>query len=110
MPGFIDVHAHWNGFGAPYPAKSWEMETFLAYGVTTLHKYVPFPSSSLNHSNYSLPLAPVRITPEVSGNGPEWNEDKLWVLGYSKLGILYMAVVLLAFTRISLIWTRRSLH
>jgi cytosine/adenosine deaminase-related metal-dependent hydrolase len=41
VPGFIDVHAHWNGFGTLYPAKSWEMETFLAYGVTTLHKYVP---------------------------------------------------------------------
>ncbi|KAG6836930.1 hypothetical protein H0H93_001092 [Arthromyces matolae] len=37
VPGFIDVHAHWNGFGSRYPAKSWEMETFLAYGVTTLH-------------------------------------------------------------------------
>lgn len=37
VPGFIDVHAHWDGFFDPYPAKSWEMETFLAYGVTTLH-------------------------------------------------------------------------
>ncbi|OSD02024.1 hypothetical protein PYCCODRAFT_1435709 [Trametes coccinea BRFM310] len=37
VPGFIDVHAHWNGFDTMYPAKSWEMETFLAYGVTTLH-------------------------------------------------------------------------
>jgi len=39
-PGFIDVHAHWDGFSDRYPAASWEMETFLAYGVTTLHKYV----------------------------------------------------------------------
>ncbi|KAG6900437.1 hypothetical protein C0993_010484 [Termitomyces sp. T159_Od127] len=38
IPGFIDVHAHWSGFANRYPAKSWEMETFLAYGVTTLHK------------------------------------------------------------------------
>ena len=38
VPGFIDVHAHWNGFITTYPARSWEMETFLAYGVTTLHK------------------------------------------------------------------------
>ncbi|KAF8061652.1 hypothetical protein FPV67DRAFT_1673271 [Lyophyllum atratum] len=37
VPGFIDVHAHWGGFNDRYPAKSWEMETFLAYGVTTLH-------------------------------------------------------------------------
>ncbi|OSX64767.1 hypothetical protein POSPLADRAFT_1166862 [Postia placenta MAD-698-R-SB12] len=37
VPGFIDVHAHWNGFDTLYPARSWEMETFLAYGVTTLH-------------------------------------------------------------------------
>ncbi|KZT11646.1 uncharacterized protein LAESUDRAFT_671849 [Laetiporus sulphureus 93-53] len=36
-PGFIDVHAHWNGFDTLYPARSWEMETFLAYGVTTVH-------------------------------------------------------------------------
>ena len=40
VPGFIDVHAHWNGAGAIYPGKNWELETFLAYGVTTLHKYV----------------------------------------------------------------------
>ena len=38
VPGFIDVHAHWNGYVTTYPARSWEMETFLAYGVTTLHK------------------------------------------------------------------------
>ncbi|GJE87975.1 thioredoxin-like protein790 [Phanerochaete sordida] len=37
VPGYIDVHAHWNGFADPFPAKSWELETFLAYGVTTLH-------------------------------------------------------------------------
>ncbi|TFY58581.1 hypothetical protein EVJ58_g6333 [Rhodofomes roseus] len=37
VPGFIDVHAHWNGFETLYPARSWELETFLAYGVTTLH-------------------------------------------------------------------------
>ena len=38
-PGFIDVHAHWNGFADFFAASSWELETFLAYGVTTLHKY-----------------------------------------------------------------------
>ncbi|KAI0737876.1 hypothetical protein C8Q80DRAFT_1275924 [Daedaleopsis nitida] len=37
VPGFIDVHAHWNGFVTNFPARSWEMETFLSYGVTTLH-------------------------------------------------------------------------
>jgi hypothetical protein len=37
VPGFIDVHAHWAGLGSLYPARSWELETFLAYGVTTLH-------------------------------------------------------------------------
>ncbi|EPT06231.1 hypothetical protein FOMPIDRAFT_124868 [Fomitopsis schrenkii] len=37
VPGYIDVHAHWSGFNNLYPARSWEMETFLAYGVTTLH-------------------------------------------------------------------------
>lgn len=38
VPGFIDVHAHWGGFRDLYPARSWELNTFLAYGVTTLHK------------------------------------------------------------------------
>ncbi|ESK88278.1 amidohydrolase [Moniliophthora roreri MCA 2997] len=37
IPGFLDVHAHWNGASNPTPAKSWEMETFLAYGVTAMH-------------------------------------------------------------------------
>lgn len=36
-PGFIDAHAHWDGFEGRYPATSWEHQTFLAYGVTTLH-------------------------------------------------------------------------
>ncbi|TRM63706.1 hypothetical protein BD626DRAFT_495129 [Schizophyllum amplum] len=36
-PGFIDVHAHWGDYMVRYPAASWEMETFLAYGVTTMH-------------------------------------------------------------------------
>ena len=40
VPGFIDAHAHWGGYADRFPAKSWEMQTFLAYGVTTLHKYV----------------------------------------------------------------------
>ncbi|KAI6036984.1 hypothetical protein BKA83DRAFT_4170407 [Pisolithus microcarpus] len=37
VPGFIDAHAHWNGESETFPASSWEMETFLAYGVTTVH-------------------------------------------------------------------------
>ncbi|KAL0568939.1 hypothetical protein V5O48_013038 [Marasmius crinis-equi] len=37
MPGFFDAHAHWHGPYLRYPAKSWEMQTFLAYGVTTMH-------------------------------------------------------------------------
>lgn len=36
-PGFVDVHAHWNGFSVQLPTRSWELETFLAYGITTLH-------------------------------------------------------------------------
>lgn len=38
IPGFIDAHAHWSGMSNPIPAKSWELQTFLAYGVTTMHK------------------------------------------------------------------------
>ncbi|KAI5987546.1 hypothetical protein EDD15DRAFT_2173549 [Pisolithus albus] len=37
VPGFIDAHAHWSGESETFPASSWEMETFLAYGVTTVH-------------------------------------------------------------------------
>ncbi|KAI8244751.1 hypothetical protein K4K57_003878 [Colletotrichum sp. SAR 10_99] len=37
LPGFIDIHGHWGGFFPPFPAQSWEMETFLGYGVTTIH-------------------------------------------------------------------------
>ena len=40
VPGFIDVHGHWGGYASTHPARSWELETFLAYGVTTLHKCV----------------------------------------------------------------------
>ncbi|KAH7101042.1 hypothetical protein BKA62DRAFT_657878 [Auriculariales sp. MPI-PUGE-AT-0066] len=39
-PGFIDVHAHWNGhFTGPFPlpARDWQHIAFLAYGITTLH-------------------------------------------------------------------------
>nr|GAT47344.1 predicted protein [Mycena chlorophos] len=42
IPGFVDVHAHWIGFESLYPAASWELRAFLAYGVTTLHN----PSSA----------------------------------------------------------------
>ncbi|CAK5283098.1 unnamed protein product [Mycena citricolor] len=42
IPGFIDVHAHWNNFDSIFPATSWELQAFLAYGVTTLHN----PSAS----------------------------------------------------------------
>ena len=38
VPGFIDVHAHWAGYENKIPARSWEMEAFLSYGVTTMHK------------------------------------------------------------------------
>ncbi|RDW56992.1 hypothetical protein BP6252_13945 [Coleophoma cylindrospora] len=37
IPGFIDVHGHWGGFLSQYPSVSWELETFLGYGVTTIH-------------------------------------------------------------------------
>lgn len=37
LPGFVDIHGHWGGFINPYPQQSWEMETFLGYGVTTIH-------------------------------------------------------------------------
>lgn len=37
LPGFVDVHGHWGGFISPFPVQSWEMTTFLAYGVTTIH-------------------------------------------------------------------------
>lgn len=37
LPGYVDVHGHWGGFLSPYPLQSWEMETFLGYGVTTIH-------------------------------------------------------------------------
>ncbi|KAF8520188.1 hypothetical protein BU17DRAFT_75758 [Hysterangium stoloniferum] len=47
IPGYIDVHAHWAGFTVQHPTKSWEMEAFLAYGVTTLHN----PSSD-NRDGY----------------------------------------------------------
>lgn len=36
FPGFIDVHAHWNG--PETVSGSWEQRTFIAYGCTTVHK------------------------------------------------------------------------
>jgi hypothetical protein len=37
LPGFVDVHGHWGGFLSQYQSVSWELETFLGYGVTTIH-------------------------------------------------------------------------
>ncbi|ESK86757.1 amidohydrolase [Moniliophthora roreri MCA 2997] len=37
IPGFFDAHAHWSGPIFRFPAKSWEMQAFLAYGVTSMH-------------------------------------------------------------------------
>lgn len=37
LPGFVDIHGHWGGFLSQYPSVSWELETFLGYGVTTIH-------------------------------------------------------------------------
>jgi hypothetical protein len=37
LPGFVDVHGHWGGFLSQYPSASWEFETFLGYGITTIH-------------------------------------------------------------------------
>lgn len=37
LPGFVDIHGHWGGFISPHPQQSWEMETFLGYGITTIH-------------------------------------------------------------------------
>ncbi|KAK0458515.1 uncharacterized protein EV420DRAFT_1642853 [Desarmillaria tabescens] len=45
IPGFIDVHSHWGGYIVPFPANSWEMQNFLAYGITTMHKWKNSPSS-----------------------------------------------------------------
>ncbi|KAI0637449.1 hypothetical protein C8Q77DRAFT_1155282 [Trametes polyzona] len=36
VPGFIDVHAHWTS-PETHPSRNWQLEAFLAYGVTTLH-------------------------------------------------------------------------
>ncbi|KZV99100.1 hypothetical protein EXIGLDRAFT_762868 [Exidia glandulosa HHB12029] len=37
LPGFIDAHAHWqSGDSTLFPASSWELEAYLAYGVTTV--------------------------------------------------------------------------
>ncbi|KAF9501145.1 hypothetical protein BDN71DRAFT_1479710 [Pleurotus eryngii] len=35
--GATVIDARGDGFSSRYPATSWEMETFLAYGITTLH-------------------------------------------------------------------------
>lgn len=39
LPGFLDIHAHWDGsWDADYKVKaSWEFFANLAYGVTTVH-------------------------------------------------------------------------
>ncbi|THH13219.1 hypothetical protein EW146_g6977 [Bondarzewia mesenterica] len=36
--GFVDVHAHWaNPWLAIYPSTSWELQAYLAYGITAVH-------------------------------------------------------------------------
>ncbi|KAF9265808.1 hypothetical protein L218DRAFT_859632 [Marasmius fiardii PR-910] len=37
IPGFFDSHAHWSSVYTRYPAKTWELQAFLAYGVTSVH-------------------------------------------------------------------------
>jgi hypothetical protein len=54
------MHAHWNGFAGIHPARSWEHETFLSYGVTTLHKYVESISTAeprYSHRSFDSPSA-----------------------------------------------------
>ena len=67
IPGFIDAHAHWDGYDTIYPAKSWEQETFLAHGVTTLHKYVEMLFTD-ESAEIEIALALVLITLP-----PMWN-------------------------------------
>ncbi|KAI9569027.1 hypothetical protein HD554DRAFT_2204740 [Boletus coccyginus] len=66
-PGFIDAHAHWDGMRIKYPAASWEMETFLAYGVTTMHN--PSSHNSLGFVERARVESGLMIGPRIFQTG-----------------------------------------
>ena len=112
IPGFIDVHAHWNGFTSRYPARSWELETFLAYGVTTLHKCVlPFRltrASRFEPPNVSPARAPT--TCSVMLNAAVWKVGLRLDRASSTRATLCTAPARASSTRRLWIWTRRELR
>ncbi|TDL25447.1 hypothetical protein BD410DRAFT_717925 [Rickenella mellea] len=81
VPGFIDVHAHWGGFATHYPARSWELETFLAYGVTTLHN--PSSDNVLGSIEHARVESGAMIGPRIfhtgniiyGGGAPGYHQD-----------------------------------
>lgn len=69
LPGFLDVHAHWDGsWDADYKVKaSWEFFANLAYGVTTVHN--PSADTVSIFTDAELVRAGRKIGPRIFSTG-----------------------------------------
>lgn len=108
VPGYIDMHAHWSAYTVLYPARSWEMQTFLSYGVTTLHKFVFRLFPILSTILISYLLVQVRTRSRLLSNAPGLRVVSPSVRGFSPLAMSFLEALGSECMKRSWIWTKRD--